>query len=793
VATLGLAIGANVALFGLVDAVLLARLPFPGADSIVRVWEERLPRGWSRFGVSAPAFQDWSREARSFEALAAYTRRSANLAQAGEPRRVEVLQATPSLLAVLGLRPRHGRFFYGDEARRGGRRVAVLSHEFWTASYGGDPGAIGGTVMLDGESYEVVGVLPPESAAAFDRFEIATPLSLEGEGRRGARWLEVMGRVARGATLESASAELAVLARRHEADHPETNTGWTTAVVPLQEVRTDGPRPLLLAVWAGVLLVLLVTWANLAGLMAGRAADREPELAIRTALGASPGRLLRLMATESLMLALLGGVAAAGVAVACRAVLVTGLEAVLGSAPPAASPSRLALFLGVTTLVSSVAFGIAPALRARVLGLEPRRHAAGRGATRSRLGLRRLLVAGEVAVAVVLVSAAGLLVRSLERLLQVPSGFETKGALSFRVAPVQSSPAEGESEEEFVRAYLAERDRTWLFYERLLEALRELPGVTAAGAVNRMPLTGRWWSIGVVADGEPSPAPGETPSVAGRVVTPGYFEAVGTPLRAGRVFTAKDVASAPAVAVVSESLARQMWSGREPLGRVLVVDERLPATVVGVVADARVNGLDAAAPAIVYVPFAQATFGLFPDWGLDVVVRTSGGTTDLSDAIRRAVASLDPTLPVFALRTLDDVLGGWMARRKAAAVLIGAFAVVAAVLAMVGLHGVMSHSVRQRRREIGVRLAVGARPRDIGGLVLGEGLVLAAAGVAVGLATSTGTSRLLASLLFEVRPEDPLTALATAAVVAILALAAAGGPSWQASRADPVAVLREDG
>jgi putative ABC transport system permease protein len=360
------------------------------------------------------------------------------------------------------------------------------------------------------------------------------------------------------------------------------------------------------------------------------------------------------------------------------------------------------------------------------------------------------------------------------------------------VAPAQSKPAPRQSEDEFVRTYLAERDRNALFYDRLLEALRAHPGVTAAGAVNRLPLTGRWWVISAAAEDQPPAATGETPSAAGRVVTPGYFEAMRIPLRAGRLFAAADGPASAPVAVISEALARQTWPGRAAIGRRLTIDEQRGVTVVGVVGDVRVEGLDAAAPPIVYVPFAQATFGVYPDWGMDLVVRTDADTPPLAAALRAEVARLDPALPVFAVRTVDDVLGGWMARRRAAAILFGAFALITVTLAAVGLHGVLAQATRQRTREIGVRVALGARPRDIARLVLGEGLSLATAGVLIGVALATVTGRVLSSLLYGVTPGDPATIAGTAALLSALAVGIASGPARRASRVDPVTALRQD-
>ena len=330
------------------------------------------------------------------------------------------------------------------------------------------------------------------------------------------------------------------------------------------------------------------------------------------------------------------------------------------------------------------------------------------------------------------------------------------------------------------------------FYGRILERVQRLPGVVTAGAVNRLPLTGDWWSIGYAVPGQPPPARGEQPSASGRVATPAYFRAMGIPVRSGRPFGAADDASARPVAVVSESLARGAWPGEDPLGRRIVIDERETATIVGVVADARLAGPDAAAPPVIYVPFAQATFGLFPDWGMDLVVRASARPAALAGAVREQVAAVDPSLPVFSVRTGDDLVAASWARRRVGLTLLGVFASLAALLAAVGLYGVVSHSARQRTREIGVRMALGARPRDISRLVFRESIALAAAGAAIGLAGAAASGRLLSSLLFGVRPGDPVTVAASGAALALVGLAAALAPARRASRLDPLVALRDE-
>jgi predicted permease len=791
VTTLALAIGANAAVFGLVDSMLLTPLPLPQAERIVRLWEERPSRGWARFGVSAPTFLDWRRDARSFSFLVAFTGRAANLAGSGDPQRIEVTECTADLAGVLGSRPRLGRFFRRDEEARGRDAVVVLSDESWRSAFGSRADVVGTEITLDGVPHVVIGVMPPEASAAFAGSRIWRPLALEGDVRRGARWLAVMGRLAPGSTLAASRAELAVLARRHERDHPATNTGWTATAVSLEEVRTEAMRPLLLAVWAAVALVLLVASANVAGLMLTRVGEREAELAVRAALGAPPARIARLLATEGVMLAVLGGVLGVPAALAARAAVSLVLDDVTGAFTPTVLGGRLVASVAAATAVTAIALAAASARSARA-PLEASLRASSRGATPSRLRARRALAVAEMAVAVVLVSGTGLLVRTVHRLVGVSPGFDPGGVLVARVAPAQSRPAPGQSEAEFVRTYLAERDRAAVFYDRLLERLRALPGVTVAGAVNRLPLTGRWWAISAAAEDQPSAATGETPSAAGRVATPGYFEAMRIPLRAGRLFAPSDGRASAPVAVISESLARLTWPGRAAIGRRMVIDDQRGVTVVGVVGDVRVEGLDAAAPPIVYVPFAQAAFGLFPDWGMDLVVRTRAEPSALAAALRAEVAGLDPALPVFAVRTADDVLGGWMARRRAALILFGAFAVITVTLAAVGLHGVLAQAARQRTREIGVRVALGARPLDIARLVLGEGLSLAAAGVMIGVAAATVTGRVLSGLLYGVTPGDPATIAATAAVLSALAVGIASGPARRASRVDPLVALRQD-
>jgi putative ABC transport system permease protein len=789
---LALGIGANTALFSLVNRLLLQPLPYPEPDRLVQIWESAPARGLLRFGVSVPAFHDWRTVCRGIDRFVASATSSANLAGPDRPQRVRVARVAGDLVGVLGLPPLQGRSFRPEEETPGRDAVVLLSEDFWRNELAADARILGRTLTLDGVPHEIAGVLPAAVGFPFQDIQVFKPLAVGPDERRGARWLEVFGRRRSGATLPQARAEMAALAHRHALAYPDTNTGWTIEVEPLHDVMAGDLRPTLLLLWAAVGLVLLVAAANVAGLLLLRGVARQRDMAVRAALGAGRLRIARQVLTESVLLALLGG--AFGIVLALG--LVRTVAALLGDAlsgPRGVSLDPVALVFGLLlSLGTGVLFGLFPAIQAWRIDLDGSLRPSARGmAGAGSLRPRRTFVVLQMSVAVALLVGAGLVVRSFLRLLEVSPGFDPRQTLTLRVAPAQVQPAAGESERDFVLRYLGQRGKVAHFYESLLAGISSLPGVEAAGAVNHRPLTGRWWSMGIRTEGVPAAPPGQRPSAYGRVVTPGYFQAMGIPLRAGRDFTRFD--RNDPVAVVSETFARRHWPGANPLGRRLSLDEPDAAwlTVVGIAVDVRVDGLEEEAKPLFYVPLRQATFGFYPDWGMDLVVRTRSRPEGLAAAVRDEVRRLDPALPVFAVETLEARLSGSLARRRATGQLFGGFAVVALVLAATGLSGLVAFSVRLRLREMGVRTALGARPRDLVSLVLREGLALAAIGTCLGLAGALAGSRLLASFLYATPALDPLTFALVAGLFGLVSLLACYGPARRAARLDPIVALRQ--
>jgi predicted permease len=637
----------------------------------------------------------------------------------------------------------------------------------------------------------VVGVLPPQIGVPFASPALLRPLALGDDARRGSRWLTVLARVAPGRAPSQARAEMEALALRQASEFPDTNTGWTVTVVGLPEAAREDGRLTLLLLSGAVGLLLLLACANVAHLLLVRTLGRERELAIRAALGAGPWGLAQPVLAEALALSLLGGGAGVVFAVAGVGLLRSAVPAA-ASAPLAFDGRTLAAGLAVTALTASLV-ALLPVAHAYRAGASTTLRAGGSSVlTPGRRRSRRALVVAEMAIAFVLLAGAGVLVRTVRHLLDADPGFRPGRALTFRVAPPQVAPNAGQSEEAFVAALLEDRDRAAAFYARLLERQRALPGVATAAAVNRLPLTGGWWIFGYEVAGQAPAAPGEERTAFGRVVTPGYFESMGIRLRAGRDFDARDASAARGVAIVDETLARRELGERNPVGAVLRIDGETEATVVGVVSATRVGGLDRPASPTFYVPVAQARFGFYPDWGMDVVVRATGDPRPLAPVLRGVLRELDPTLPAYAVQTLDELVRQALGPRRDVLRLLGAFSLLALLLAAVGLYGVLAQLARERAREFGVRLALGGRPAQVGALVLGEGLRLAALGGVLGFAGALVAGRALGGLLHGVSPGDPVALGGTAGLLLATAAAAALPSVLRTARLDPAAVLRDE-
>jgi predicted permease len=774
VLTLAVGIGAAIAIFGVVDAAVLRPLPFRDVDRLVRVWETT-PRG-DDFSASEPNYLDFRAGSRTLDELAAFRPGELAWSGGGEPQQLSATWASHTLLPALGLRPALGRGFAAGEDRPGGeRRVVLLGHELWRTRFAADRTVIGRTLTLDGEPYGVIGVLPPEAALLGG--DLWVPLAAGSNTDRGDHWLTLLGRLAPGATPARAQADLAAIAARIGAEHPLI-AGWSVRVEPLVDWLIEPRlRQAGVVLLAAVGLLLLMACANVASLLLARATAREGELGIRVALGALRGRLLRQLLTESALLAGLGGTLGLGVAA-------WALRAARG-VPPDLVPrldearldARAALFALGVVLLTTVLVGALPALTATRAGLQSRIGQVGRSGGGGRQHrLREALVVGQLALAVVLLLGAGLLARSLVRLYRIDPGFATAAVWT---APLQL-PATGYEEPwQKVR-----------FYNRVVARLRESPAVAAAGATTITPF-GDWNFVNDVTPEERAATapPSGLLQAAWRVVTPGYFGAAGVPLLRGRDFTLDDRWDEAPVAVVSRSLAEELWPGQDPVGRRLFWGgtDGTPKEVVGVVGDIRDFALDTAAMPTLFLPIRQVSWP-----AMTLVVRARPAADGVAAAVRRAVWAEDPALPVPEVLPLAERRAASLAPRRLNALVLGAFAAAALLLATVGVYGVLAYAVAQRRREIAVRMALGAEPAAVTRLLVRRGAALTAAGLGLGLLGAGAGARLVRGLLFETSAADPLTLAAVPALLLAVALLATVLPARRAGRTDPMLALRQE-
>ena len=781
--TLALGIGATAAVFSVVDAVLLRPLPFTEPDRLAMVWVDNTRMGIRTDITSWPSYQQW-RTSAAFAEMAGFAPSRSNLTGEGDPERLSGALIQPGFFEVLGVSPARGRSFTAEEGEEGNDQVVILAHGLWERRFGADPGIVGTSILLDGQSHEVVGIMPP----GFDfpqETELWQPLAPGQDLReaRGSFWLYVVGRLAPDATVERAQAELDAVVARLQREFPDAYGGYGVWVQPMTDHLVGDVRPALVVLSGAVAFVLLIACANLANLLLARAAGREREIAIRSALGAGRGRMVRQLLTESVLLALVGGVG--GVLVA-----LWGVRALKALAPPdlpnlaaVAVDGRVLAFTFAVSVATGIAFGLVPALqvsRPRFSeSLKEGRQGTGGGLRGRRT--RRALVVAEVALALVLLVGAGLLLKSLARVLAVEPGFDPQRSLAVSVA------LSGERYEE--------PGRVLAFYDALLERVRGLPGVESAGAVSTVLLGELARSAGISVEGKPAPPPEQRIEVTIDAVTPGVFRALGTPLLAGRDVAETDRADALPVAVINHAMARRFWPGEEPLGKRFKFggpDSQSPwRTVVGVVGDARRTALEQEPRPSAFLAQAQVE-----DPAMTLVVRAAGEPEDLARSVAREVRATDPTQPVVRIATLAELLGERLAPRRFSAFLLAVFSGLALVLAAVGVYGVVAYAVAQGTREIGVRMALGARASDVLRQVLGQGVGLVVIGVAIGCAAAwllTFTvTRTFSGLLFGVAATDPATFAAVAALLMLVAVAASFVPARRAARTDPAVAMRSE-
>jgi putative ABC transport system permease protein len=776
--TLALGIGACTAIFSVVNAVLLRPLDYPDPARLVVIRETQLP-DFPEFSVSPPNYLDWEKQTKSYENLAAYSGSRINLTGDGEPQQLIGVKATAHYFDVYGIKPVLGRTFLPEEDAPGKNHVVVLSYPFWQRVFGGTADVVGRPIQLNGEPYTVIGVAPLGFGIA-SKVDAWMPMAFDpketANDNRGAHYLNVAGRLRPGVTVAQAEAELKVLAAQLATQYPDSNKGWGIFLMPLQDYSVRDVRAVLYTLLGAVGCVLLIACANIANLLLARATARHREISIRAALGASRARLVRQLLTESVLLALCGGLA--GMLLARW-----GLDALLALAPanlPRVAdihldPGVLAFSLALSVLTGLV-FGIAPAWLAARADVNEALKQGSRGSTEggARGRLRSALVVLEVTFALMLLGGAGLLARSFMQLTHVDSGFTPENATVLRLSLPQKKYALPEQQTAFADA--------------LLERVKTLPGVQAVGLTHSMPLVGDY-VLGFNIEGRPAIAPSDLPNTNYYAVTPDYFRAMGIRLMRGRVFTAQDNAKTPRVAIINETLARQHFPNEDPIGKRINITNG-PDTwreIVGIVGDIKQYGPDKATSNQSYEPFAQVPFS-----SLNLVIRTSGPPATLLSAIRPTVYAVDKDQPIGTIRPLEEIMADSIARQRFAMTLLTVFSAVALVIAAVGIYGVMAYSVVQRTGEFGIRMALGAQQRDVLRLVLVQGGKLIGLGLLIGLAATLAASRAMGSMLFNTSAQDPLTLGTITLLLGAVALVACLLPANRATKVNPIEALRAE-
>jgi predicted permease len=777
VAALG--VGANTAAFSVADFVLLRPLPFPDPDAIVRLCEgPRTGGGWGCMNQLSPAnYRDLRRMSSSFEAMGAFAGDAVNLVGGGEPRRLAIARITPEVLPLLGVNPAMGRVFQADS--NDDLNAAIIGYGLWQSQFAGSADVLGRSINLNGAPFTIVGVMPPAFYFPSREVQMWTPLMLREEdfGTRTNSYLEAVGRLKQGVTFEQSRTELSMLAERLGREFPETNAETGVSMFRMRDNMSPRFRVMLVSLSGASLCLLLLTCANLANLLLARAVAHERELAVRAALGAGRQRLVRQLITQSVVLSLVGG--AAGVLIAALAVpLFSSL--VPPTLPVATQPSLDLRVLAVATLftaLTGLGFGLFPALRTGREEFSALREGSRAGGGKKQR-LRAALVAIEVTMSVALLITSGLLMRAVLRVEAIDPGFTPRSVLTLRTAlprpKYDSPPRRGE------------------FYERVLTGVRSLPGVQSAAFISGLPMLTTGLITGVEIPGQAVRSARSGGGVSHRWVTPQYFRTMGIPIRSGRDVEDGDTRERAWVAVVSASFVERYWPGQDPIGKTFR-HRGQTRTVVGVVGDVRVRGLERNSEPQMYLPALQVAEG-FPAVfdPKDLVIRHSGQDAALVPAVRQIVRSIDPEQPISDVRTMEDVLAGDTASRRAQLHVLGALAAVAVLLSGVGIYGLLAYTVTQRAREIGVRLALGADPARVGRMIFADGMRLALIGIVPGVLGAYAAARGMSALLFGVAPSDPAAFSAGVGLALLMALAGSTVPALRAVRVSPMSALRSE-
>ncbi len=775
VLTLALGIGANSAIFSVVHSALLQPLPYENPDRLYIIWESASQVGFPK-NTPAPAnFFDWQARSQSFSKMSALYTDGMNLTGDGQPEFLAGAQVSANFFEVFGVQPQRGRGFVRGEDAAGAGQVVVISNRLWQRRFGGDEGALGKVVHISGKPYTVVGVAPATFRFPSPEFDLWMPMPWDADDKtnRGNHFLYVVGRLKDGVTEQAAAAEIQTIAKQLEQEYPATNKNLGAHIESLRAYFAGDVRRPLWVLMGAVGLLLLIACVNIANLMLARATARRREMAIRAALGAGGARLVRLMLSESVLLAVCGG--ALGVALASAGLGALGAllpESIAFAGQITLNSTVLAFTLGIS-VVTGILFGLIPALQVRRVDLSSSLKAASQSIASGHRGLRSVLIAGEVALSLCLLVGAGLMMRTLMGLLNAPLGFQPENVLTLRTA---IPPARYKDQNSRIR-----------FFKQVTEKVRALPGVEAAGYTGHLPLVFQGDSVGVRIEGRPED-PAGIPSIASiRVITPEYFRAMGMGIRAGRGFTEMDTEKVEPVMVVNEQFARKYFPGEEVIGKRVWRAGRW-VTISGIVQDVRQWGVDIPPKEEMYVPMAQHQRDYFLPQ--DLAIRTAGNPLAIADAVRQVVREVDPDQPVFRLRTLEDVVSFALAQRKLQSYLFGGFAGLALLLAAVGVYGVLAHLVSERTHEFGIRMALGAQRGDVLRLVLRHGLLMAGIGVVIGAGAALVLTRFMSGMLYGVKANDPATFASVAALLLVIAAAATYLPARHATKVDPMVALR---
>ena len=769
--TLALGIGANTAIFSAVNAVLLKPLPFPESEQLVSL-SETFKQGWGT--VSVPNLEDWKSQNTVFAGISAWLFTSFNLEGGDTPQRIPGMNVSANYFDVLGLKPTLGRAFLPGEDVAGNDRVVVLGDELWRRNFGANPNIVNQTILVNGQQYTVVGVMPPELSSLYRLVQMWSPLVFPEKDRldRDTHKYLVIGRLKSGATLAQAREQMNGIAARLEQQY---KNGRGIRLELLEEQWVARVRSTLLMMMVAVGFVLLIACTNVANLLLARATVRRREISIRIALGAGRRRLIQQFLTEGLLLSVIGGALGIGLAWLTMGVLGKIAFPFLPRSQEIGIDSRVLLFTLGVSILTSVVFGLIPSLQAGKTDVQDTLKEGGNTMSAGVVGgwLRPMLVVVEVAAAVVLLIGAGLMIRSIFRIREVEPGLRPQNLLTAKISLPREKYPDAES--------------TIRFYQKVLERVSNLPGVESTGLISHLPIEEQGYNGNITVEGKTYP-PNESPLVEYRAVSEDYFRTTNIPLLRGRYFSKQERDDSQPVIVINEAMAKHIWPGEDPIGK--RVGDETPATVIGVVGDVKNYGLLRNSVPEMYAPYTLKSF--WPDmrWNMRLLVRSTIDESSIAAAIRREVQEVDPAQPIYAVQTMTLVIENTVKEKSVNTTLLTVFAGVSLLLALIGVYGVMSYTVAQHTREIGIRMALGAQPRAILKLIVVRGLVLVSVGALIGVLASFGLTRFIENMLFGVTPTDPLTFVTIVLMLGLVALLACLVPALRAMRVDPIVVLR---